>query len=307
MKTIAKNTYSKFCPNVFVAKCEEEHKKDDNIILTTKYGQEHECIVFNYLGKTREGQFLYSIVRSDGFNSQERAKAKAEKLNGYALNAEKRSDEAYNNRASKHELEFLSLGEPIKIGHHSEKRHRKLFEKYDNKMRKSIEETEKSEEYKRRAEYWQEKTNIINLSMPESLSFYEFKLEEAKTKHKFLKDNPNERAHSYSLTYANKEVKETEKLLNLAVKLWGTEEEIKQINQEKEEATKEKASKNKGFDNLLKEYGGFFFFGSDVTEFKAKHKKLIEAEYIEEGEKVTHITAGLYVPVKHKDIFIKSL
>ena len=53
--------------------------------------------------------------------------------------------------------------------------------------------------------------NTINLSMPESLEYYEFKLEEAKNKHQLLKDKPELREHSMSLQYANKEVKETEK------------------------------------------------------------------------------------------------
>lgn len=301
------NTYTKFCPNVFVAKCTEKHTKGDVIILTTKYGKEHENEVHNYLGQTRDGFYLYSIIRCDGFNAQERAKNKAEKLNGYALNAEKRSDEAYNNRASKDELDFMSLGEPIKVGHHSEKRHRKLFEKYDNKMRKSIEESEKAEEYKRRAEYWEEKTNTVNLSMPESLEFYEFKLDEAKKHHIDLKENPEKRSHGMSLQYANKAVKDAENNLNLAVKLWGDNEQIEQINKEKEEEAIKKASKKSNFDELLNTYGGFFFFGSNVDEFKAKYNKLKESGYVEDGEKVCHIKAGLYIPVKHKDIFIKSL
>src|SRR5690606_21804819 len=204
------NTYSKYCANVFVAKCPEQHEAGEVIILTTKHGKEHENEVHNYLGKTSDGHFLYSITRSDGFNAQERAKNKAEKLNGYASNAEKRSDEAYNSRASQSELEFMRLGEPIKVGHHSERRHRKLFEKYDNKMRKSVEEADKAKNYIRRAEYWEAKANDINLSMPESLEFYEFKLEEAKKKHQFYKDNPNEREHSFSLTYAKKAVNEAQ-------------------------------------------------------------------------------------------------
>ena len=50
-----------------------------------------------------------------------------------------------------------------------------------------------------------------------------------------LKKNPEKRSHSYSLTYANKSVKETKKNLDLAVKLWGSDEEIAQINKEKQE------------------------------------------------------------------------
>ena len=66
------NTYTKFCPNVWVAQCEETYKKGDEIIVTTKHGKENECIVWNYLGM-KNGLYLYSITRADGFNSQERA------------------------------------------------------------------------------------------------------------------------------------------------------------------------------------------------------------------------------------------
>jgi len=303
------NTYSKFCANVFVAKCEDKHEKGDTITLTTKYGKEHDCEVHNYLGQTKDGGYLYSITRTDGFNTQERAKKKAEKLIGYSANADKRSNEAYEGRATKSERDFLSLGEPIKVGHHSEKRHRKLFEKYDNKMRKSIEEGEKAEQYRSRAEYWKAKTNDINLSMPESLDFYEFKLEEATKNHKFLKDNPNERAHGYSLTYANKSVKETAKNLELAVKLWGDPEEINQIAKELKEAAeakrtkKEKASeKSKA---LIDKYGGFFAFNSD--QIKEGWKKINESGHIEKGEKVQHVHHGLYMPVKNVDDYLNEL
>lgn len=291
------NTFIKYCPNVFVAKCEEEHKKGDVIILTTKYGKEIENEVHNFLGKTRDGFFLYSITRVDGFNSQERAKNKANRLNGYAYNAEKRSDKAYNSRATKSELEFMSLGEPIKIGHHSEKRHRKLFEKYDNKMRKSFEEKEKAEEYKRRAEYWESKAKDINLSMPESLEYFEFKLKEAKEKHEFYKNNPDKREHSYSLTYANKAVKETRKKLEIAVKLWGNDEEINQIYLEKKQLAEEKELKNKKSRLLIEKYGGFFAFNTD--QFKEGYNNAIEDGHLNQGEKVTHIKAGLYMPSKN--------
>jgi hypothetical protein len=43
------NVYSKFCPNVFLAKCEEKYEKGEVIEVTTKYGKENECIVFNLI------------------------------------------------------------------------------------------------------------------------------------------------------------------------------------------------------------------------------------------------------------------
>jgi hypothetical protein len=297
------NTYKKYCPNVFVAKCEEEHSKGSTIILTTKYGQEHENEVHSFLGKTADNFFLYSITRADGFNAQKRAENKVEKLEGYAANAEKRSTEAWE--ASHEGKDFLSLGEPIKIGHHSERRHRALIARNWARMDKSVAESQKAEDYRNRTEYWKGKANEINLSMPESLNFYEFKLEEAKKKHKFLKDNPEARAHSYSLTYANKEVKETEKNLNLAVKLWGTDEEIQQIDQEKKEQAEAKAGKGTKMNKLIEKYNGYFAFNKD--QLLKGHAKLKEEGHIEEGEKVTHIRHGLYIPVKHKDAFINEL
>ena len=71
------NTYSKFCPNVFLAKCTEQHEKGEVINVETKYGKENECIVHNLIYQ-KDGFYFYSITRSDGFNAQERALAKSE-------------------------------------------------------------------------------------------------------------------------------------------------------------------------------------------------------------------------------------
>jgi len=211
------NTYHKFAPNVFVAKCPQTHEKGETIVLTTKYGKEHDCIVFNRVYADNEG-YYYSIVRADGYNCQERAKAKAERLQGWASNAEKRSKAYYE--ASQEGKDFLSLGEPIKIGHHSEKRHRALIERNWNRMGKSVAESKKVAEYEQRADYWESKSTEINLSMPESIEYYEFRLEEAKELHAYLKENPAKRPHSMSLQYANKAVKEAEANLKLANRLW---------------------------------------------------------------------------------------
>ena len=211
------NTYSKFCPNVFLAKCTEQHEKGEVINVETKYGKENECIVHNLIYQ-KDGFYFYSITRSDGFNAQERALAKSEKYKGYAVNAEKRSSQYYE--ASQEGKDFLSLGEPIKIGHHSEKRHRALIERNWNRMGKSVEESRKAESYESKAEYWERKAKDINLSMSESLEYFEYKLAKAKEYHEGLKSGKYERHHSYSLTYAKKEVNEIEKNLELAKRLW---------------------------------------------------------------------------------------
>jgi hypothetical protein len=211
------NTYAKYTANVFVAKCPETHEKGETIILETKYGKEHECIVFNLVAR-KEGFYYYSIIRADGFNAQEFAKQKAERYQKWAVNAENKSTQHWE--ASHEGRDFLSLGEPIKVGHHSEKRHRALIERNHNRMGKSVEESKKAEQHESKAEYWEHKANNINLSMPESIEFYEYKVEEAKEKHEGLKSGKYERAHSFSLTYAKKAVNEAEKNLVIAKRLW---------------------------------------------------------------------------------------
>jgi hypothetical protein len=211
------NTYSKYVPNVFLAKCTEKHEKGETILVTTKYGKENECIVFNLVAE-KDGFFYYSIVRADGFNVQEWAKRKAERLEQAALNAEKKSTEYW--KASQEGKDFLALAEPIKVGHHSEKRHRALIERNHNRMAKCVEFGDKAENLEERAKYWESKASDINLSMPESLEFYEFELEKAKAKHEGLKNGTIERCHAFALSYAKKEVNELEKKVMLAKKLW---------------------------------------------------------------------------------------
>jgi len=212
------NTYYKYAANVYVAKCAEMHEKGETILVETKYGKENESIVFNLVGRDKNGNYYYSIVRADGFNVQEFAKKKAERYQQWAAGAEKKSNELWD--ASNEGRYFLALGEPIKVGHHSEKRHRALIERNHNRMDKAMEVGKKVEQHESKADYWKRKANDINLSMPESVEFYEYKVEEAKEYHEGLKSGKYERSHSFSLTYAKKAVNEAEKNLQLAKKLW---------------------------------------------------------------------------------------
>jgi len=211
------NTYFKFEPNVFLAKCTELHEKGEVIPVETKYGKENDSIVFNLIAE-KDGFFYYSIVRADGFNTQEWAKKRAEKLQTASNNADKKSTEYW--KKSNKDSDFLSLGEPIKVGHHSEGRHRRIIEQANSNMSKSVEYSDKAESYESRVMYWEHKASTMNLSMPECIDFYEFQLEKAKLKHEGLKNGTIERGHSFSLTYAKKELNEAEKKLKLANRLW---------------------------------------------------------------------------------------
>src|SRR5690242_3579766 len=101
------NTYSKYVPNVFLAKCTEKHEKGSVIPVTTKYGKDNDCVVFNLVYE-KDGYYYYSIVRADGFNYQQWAQNRADRRHNLAASAEKKSDEFY--QRSNKDNEFLSLG-----------------------------------------------------------------------------------------------------------------------------------------------------------------------------------------------------
>ena len=205
--------FKKYCPNVWVAECDEEYEKGDIIELETKYGKTVECEVYNLIGRNNEKCF-YSIVRLD----ESYAQRKAEKYKSSATNRMAKS-ESYL-KASEEGKEFLSLGEPIKVGHHSEKRHRALIERNWNRMGKSVEFAEKSKEAEQKAEYWENKAEEITLAMPKSFEYFSEQLEKATAYHEGLKNGSIERTHSYSLTYAKKDVNELKKKVEIAKLLW---------------------------------------------------------------------------------------
>lgn len=125
------NKFKKYCPNVWVAECEEEYEKGEIIELETKYGKTVECEVYNLVAQ-KDDKYYYSIVRLD----EPYAQRKAEKYRNIAANRNAKS--AQYMEASNEGREFLSLGEPIKVGHHSEKRHRALIERNWNRIGISV-------------------------------------------------------------------------------------------------------------------------------------------------------------------------
>lgn len=211
------NTYSKYCPNVFLAKCTEQHERGAEIILTTKYGKENPSIVHNLIFE-KDGYYYYSITRVDGFDHKEWALRRAMKYSSRSISAYNKAME-HRKKADK-DKDFLSLLEPIKIGHHSEKRHRKAIQNAQDQMFKFVEYYKKSEELQDRISYWESKASEINLSMPDSLEYYELELYKAKEYHKKMKAGEIERRHSYSLTYAKKAVNELTKKYKTAQLLW---------------------------------------------------------------------------------------
>ncbi|MBX2987796.1 MAG: DUF3560 domain-containing protein [Bdellovibrionaceae bacterium] len=79
----------------------------------------------------------------------ERDLAKAERYQTYAANAEARAESRYNTARAIGSA--IPLGQPILVGHHSERRHRRDIERIDQNMRKSVEESDKAAYLKGRA------------------------------------------------------------------------------------------------------------------------------------------------------------
>jgi len=89
---------------------------------------------------------------------KERQEARAERYRQFAENAEKRATAAFN--ASSAAVENIPLGQPILVGHHSEKAHRRALECSHGAMMRSVHESEKAAYYRQKAEAVENNDNI---------------------------------------------------------------------------------------------------------------------------------------------------
>ena len=129
----------------------DEYNKVREMGLRWKRGEQ--CFIGSW--SPRLVDFLaekYGIeeLEEDGTDLMERAESRAEYYAGYSDNAKKRSDERYE--ASSAAVHGIPLGQPILVGHHSERRHRNAIERSHRNMRKSIDERERAEYWARRAD-----------------------------------------------------------------------------------------------------------------------------------------------------------
>lgn len=89
---------------------------------------------------------------------KERKEARAERYRQYAENAEKRAATAFN--VSNDAVADIPLGQPILVGHHSEKAHRRALERSNSAMMRSVHESEKAAYYRSKAEAVENNDNI---------------------------------------------------------------------------------------------------------------------------------------------------
>lgn len=100
---------------------------------------------FNFLKQ----EFGIEELQEDETDLKALAEDKAERYEGYSENAGKRSEQAY--KGVKAIADAIPFGQPILIGHHSEKRHRAAVDKIDRGMRKTVEEGKKRDYWEYRA------------------------------------------------------------------------------------------------------------------------------------------------------------
>lgn len=86
------------------------------------------------------------MPRSDYYERQE---ARRERYEECAAKARQEAHARFNSHAINAVRDMQ--GEPIKVGHHSERRHRKLHEKADNDMRRGVEALKKADQYRGKA------------------------------------------------------------------------------------------------------------------------------------------------------------
>lgn len=74
---------------------------------------------------------------------ERKQEARRERLLAAAERAEAQSEAAYKRADLREEASGIPFGQPILVGHHSERRHRAAIKRADNAMRASIEEMRK--------------------------------------------------------------------------------------------------------------------------------------------------------------------
>ena len=116
----------------------------------------------------------------------------------------KEDSNRYGNSEAQRILQ-LAPGQPILVGHHSEKRHRRLIERANNDVRKSIELDKKSNYYKNRAESARNSKVIYN-DDPNAIAKLKEKLERLENQRNSIKAREHQ---TWELTNISANIRET--------------------------------------------------------------------------------------------------
>lgn len=115
-------------------------------------------------------EVTYAEVVEQRKNHLER---KVERFTTFSEHAAERSEEHWK----KSDLSFIPMGQPILMGHHSQRRHENAIARSNAHSHKSIEEHKKSEKWENRAEHAE---NLLT-KMEESIPYMSGKMEQAET------------------------------------------------------------------------------------------------------------------------------
>lgn len=131
----------------------------------------------------------------------ERQEYKKEMYQERAEKADKRSQSHYERHRDI--ASVIPMGQPILIGHHSEKRHRKDLDRIDNEMRKSIQESEKADYYRNKVDNI-DNSKVISSDDPQAIEKLQARIEELEKTKEEVKARPHE---WYELQYLNADIR----------------------------------------------------------------------------------------------------
>ncbi len=115
---------------------------------------------------------------------EEKRQARKERYENLIAKNEAESESRF--KAAKAIGDFIPMGQPILVGHHSEGRHRRDLERIDNNMRKSVEAVDKAKYYEARVEAI-ENNNAISSDDPNALERLQEKLERLQSNQELMK------------------------------------------------------------------------------------------------------------------------
>jgi len=121
---------------------------------------------------------------------EKKQKLKAERYKELALKTKQKSIDAYD--SSNRAVAGIPFGQPILVGHHSEKSHRNALKRSWNAMGRCVELSEKAEYYEKKAKSIENNTTISS-DDPEAIIKLKAKLEQLEEKRENIKETNKQR------------------------------------------------------------------------------------------------------------------
>lgn len=134
---------------------------------------------------------------------EERKQRRIDRYKELSQKAKEESEARSNSTANR--ILMMTPGQPIIVGHHSERKARRLHEQASNDIKKSIELSEKSEYYEARAKN-AENSNVIYNDDPNAIQKLKDKLERLENQRESIKARDHE---TWELTNIGANIRET--------------------------------------------------------------------------------------------------